>query len=225
MQKMVNIESNILKIENILLNNSKYISESNIEKILEILKDEKTIIYLLENNKLDLLNKLFLRDYLDPNHIIIHDTTSGCTILYFSILLENYDLVDLLLYYGANPNKGLIYHKDHYHHPLISAWGKRNYDILELLLRNGADPSYANYDNFTVLRMATDCYHNNPTDKIYDICELFMLYKADVNIEDYDVDGNCALDFIKRNKKLQNLYNKYYKNNYIRDLLNKFKII
>lgn len=163
---------------------SDEIQEEIIDGILDNnISGEPLLFYLIRTQDKD---NLYL--YLEKFGIN-QEYFNGEPPLWFSIYTgygspKSYQIVEMLLKYGADPNCCIKKKKDIYPTPLILS--ARLYPVyLDLLLKYGADPNKTNYDGFTALYYLIKNHDNS------DAVKLLLEYGADPTIEDYDV-GDSA---------------------------------
>ena len=125
------------------------------------------------------LVELLLEKQVDPN---VQISENGVTPLILASQFGHYQVVELLLKNGADPN---IHNNDGLT-PLILASQFGHYQVVEILLKNGADPNIHNNDGFTALIVASQFGH-------YQVVEILLKNGADPNI--HNNDGFTALTF------------------------------
>ncbi|CBY07918.1 unnamed protein product [Oikopleura dioica] len=109
-------------------NKRRIYKESGLSPIISCLEDASDNYYTME---------LLLEDGWDPNHCINNDVQlrykdGRKTALYFAVLNNNEDAVELLLQYGAKVNLDPL-------KCITVAVGISNFDIFDMLLLHGAD--------------------------------------------------------------------------------------
>lgn len=121
-----------------------------------------------------LLRKNTSPDSIDP---------SGNTALHIAVKTQNPAAVQLLLFYGADPN---IKNKDHFTPLLEAVWGRKPEEFLSLLVNSGADPGMVALDKKNALHIAVK---NNYTEIIP------FLVKSGVDVNGKDEDGLTPLHY------------------------------
>jgi ankyrin repeat protein len=127
-------------------------------------------IKLIANSKINDLTNILDRDKQNGVYINMCDEDND-TLLHFAVFSNNYDIVNLFLKYGADPNKTDNIGQT----PIYRIVFGDNDKIINLLLKNGADINLKDKDGNTPLHIAV-------LTKNYLIVKAFLINNADVHI-------------------------------------------
>uniref|UniRef100_A0A5S6QMX6 ANK_REP_REGION domain-containing protein n=1 Tax=Trichuris muris TaxID=70415 RepID=A0A5S6QMX6_TRIMR len=112
----------------------------------------------------------------------------GRTSLYYAVLEEHADIVELLLSFGCDPSMADLHGRTPLH---VASWLGNSF-IAELLLRHGANVDAGDRENRTALMIAV--WRNN-----YNVAKLLLQHKADPNAHCFE--GSTALSIAAQEGK------------------------
>ncbi|KHJ49422.1 ankyrin repeat protein [Trichuris suis] len=112
----------------------------------------------------------------------------GRTSLYYAVLEEHADIVEMLLSFGCDPNMADLHGRTPLH---VASW-LGNLPIIELLLRHGANVDAGDRENRTALMIAV--WRNK-----YNVAKILLEHKADPNA--YCFEGSTALSIAAQEGK------------------------
>lgn len=141
------------------------------------LRANEHFISACRKNKITKVKKM-LDDGIDPNYL----DDENWTALYFGSFHRHYDIVKILLEYGADPNIQNEVGRAPLHVAVSNGY-RGDLSIVKLLLKKEADPNVLDQWNQTPLLLTG---HSNP-----EIIKKLLKYKADPNIQ--NIDGDTPL--------------------------------
>lgn len=142
------------------------------------------LINLIANHKIGEMRNILENDCLCRKYIDICDDDSD-TLLHFSVFADSYDLTNLFLEYGIDPNKTDTDGQT----PLFRIIFAADNNIIDLLLRYGAHIDHQDNKGNTVL-------HNAVLSKNYKIIQSLLCHGADPSVRNND--GLLPLDYAIR---------------------------
>ena len=181
------LDQNIDKIK-MLLNNG---ADIDLENTKDIPYDDTKLDWLDDRNKTPLYASVKVGNIEIVNLLINHNADIN-TLLSLSINKNNFEISELLLHKGANPNKNFAnsYSKDF---PLNTACRNQNLKLVKLLIENGADANFVRDDGQTALFEAISATKANK-----EIIRFLIANGADIYKEDNN--GISPLSFAESNK-------------------------
>ena len=161
-----------------------------LSKLEDARREENFIVYAAENNDYEKLEELLESGVPpDANHYFLFggntETSSHTkTALMVATCAQRDEMIELLLEYGASPNKEGPTSRT----PFIDAMYNSDYETLELFFEYGVDANYTTTDGNTYLMHACGCEEVK-------VVEMLLEHGADPNVQ--DSEGYYLLEYEK----------------------------
>lgn len=165
---------------------SNNLDNDNIKFNQDMTKHSVDLTIFHENLTVDALKEIL---YKTPEIIHERDEKSGWTLLFNSVVNNEFEIAEYLLKSGADPNIPNMYGET----PLYQAVDIGSHKLINLLLEQGANPNLQQQDGETPLHLAA-------IKGDFKVVKLLVLFKADPTISTFEL-GKTPYDFAKERGK------------------------